>query len=146
MIDREREAETQAEGEAGSMHREPDVGFDPGLQDRALGQRQAPNRCATQGSPFFFFLRFYSFIHERPRDSETQRPRPRGGRSLLPAGTRGRAWAVRRPLTAGPAPAPGLGERSVSPRRSARPWGRESSGRFWKVLEGLGSPRPSGGV
>ncbi|CAD7691854.1 unnamed protein product [Nyctereutes procyonoides] len=23
----------------------------PGLQDRALGQRQAPNRCATQGSP-----------------------------------------------------------------------------------------------
>ena len=26
----EREAETQAEGEAGSMHREPDVGFDPG--------------------------------------------------------------------------------------------------------------------
>ena len=41
---REREAETQAEGEAGSMHREPD------LQDRALGQRQALNRCATQGS------------------------------------------------------------------------------------------------
>ena len=28
--EREREAETQAEGEAGSMHREPDVGFDPG--------------------------------------------------------------------------------------------------------------------
>ena len=27
---REREAETQAEGEAGSKHREPDVGFDPG--------------------------------------------------------------------------------------------------------------------
>ncbi|XP_035568181.1 uncharacterized protein NYX [Canis lupus familiaris] len=25
----------------------------PGLQDRALGQRQAPNRCATQGSPGF---------------------------------------------------------------------------------------------
>ena len=23
----------------------------PGLQDRALGQRQAPNLCATQGSP-----------------------------------------------------------------------------------------------
>ena len=28
--ERERGAETQAEGEAGSMHREPDVGFDPG--------------------------------------------------------------------------------------------------------------------
>ncbi|XP_072675090.1 adenylate cyclase type 1-like [Canis lupus baileyi] len=54
--DREREAETQAEGEAGSMHREPDVGFDPGSQDRALGQRQAPNRCATQGSRGFPFL------------------------------------------------------------------------------------------
>ena len=25
----------------------------PGLQDHALGQRQAPNRCATQGSPTF---------------------------------------------------------------------------------------------
>ena len=25
----------------------------PGLQDRALGQRQAPNRCATQGSHYF---------------------------------------------------------------------------------------------
>ena len=49
--EREREAETQAEGEAGSMHREPDVGFDPGLQDRAPGQRQAPNHCATQGFP-----------------------------------------------------------------------------------------------
>ena len=31
----------------------------PGLQDRALGQRQAPNRCATQGSLFLLFkLRF----------------------------------------------------------------------------------------
>ncbi|XP_077713916.1 phosphatidate cytidylyltransferase, mitochondrial isoform X5 [Canis aureus] len=30
VTEREREAETQAEREAGSMHREPDVGFDPG--------------------------------------------------------------------------------------------------------------------
>ena len=55
--EREREAETQAEGEAGSIHREPDVGFDPGSPDRALGQRQAPNRCAIQGS---LVLSFYS--------------------------------------------------------------------------------------
>ena len=48
--EREREAETQAEGEAGSMHREPMWDSVPGLQDRALGQRQAPNRGATQGS------------------------------------------------------------------------------------------------
>ena len=27
----------------------------PGLQDRALGQRQVPNRCATQGSLYFTF-------------------------------------------------------------------------------------------
>ena len=48
--EREREAETQAEGEAGSMHREPDVGFDPGTPGSHPGQRQVPNRCATQGS------------------------------------------------------------------------------------------------
>ena len=47
--EREREAETQAEGEAGSMQWEPDAGFDPGSP--GSGQRQAPNRCATQGSP-----------------------------------------------------------------------------------------------
>ena len=29
----------------------------PGLQDRALGQRQAPNRCATQGSLQCLFSR-----------------------------------------------------------------------------------------
>ena len=34
----EREAETQAEGEAVSMHQEPDVGFDP----RSPGSRPGP--------------------------------------------------------------------------------------------------------
>ena len=42
MIEREREAETQAEGEAGSMHREPDVGFDP----RSPGSRPGPKAGA----------------------------------------------------------------------------------------------------
>ena len=37
-----REAETQAEGEAGSMHREPDVGFDPG----SPGSRPGPKAGA----------------------------------------------------------------------------------------------------
>ena len=32
------------------MHQEPMWDSIPGLQDCALGQRQAPNRCATQGS------------------------------------------------------------------------------------------------
>ena len=49
--ERERDAETQAEREAGSMHWETMWDSIPGLQDRALGQRQAPNRWATQGPP-----------------------------------------------------------------------------------------------
>ena len=48
MIDIEREAETQEEGEA-SPCREPDS--IPGLEDRALGQRQTLNHWATQGPP-----------------------------------------------------------------------------------------------
>ena len=39
---RERKAETQAEGEASSMHWEPDVGFDPG----SLGSRPGPKAGA----------------------------------------------------------------------------------------------------
>ena len=31
----------------------------PGLQDRTLGQRQAPNRCATQGSLFCLVLNLF---------------------------------------------------------------------------------------
>ena len=38
VTQREREAETQAEGEAGSMHWKPDVGFDP----RSPGSRPGP--------------------------------------------------------------------------------------------------------
>ena len=54
--EREKEAETQAEREAGSMQG-PDAVLDPrGLQDHALGQRQAPNRCATQGSLLLIFV------------------------------------------------------------------------------------------
>ena len=40
--EREREPETQAEREAGSMHREPDVGFDP----RSPGSRPGPKAGA----------------------------------------------------------------------------------------------------
>ena len=42
VTQREREAETQAEGEAGSMNREPDVGFDPG----SPGSRPGPKADA----------------------------------------------------------------------------------------------------
>ena len=56
VTEREREAETQAEGEAGSMHREPDVGFDPGSPGSGPGLKAALNRCATQGSQFLVVL------------------------------------------------------------------------------------------
>ena len=42
VIQREREAETWAEGEAGSMHQEPDVGFDP----RSRGSHPGPKAGA----------------------------------------------------------------------------------------------------
>ena len=47
VTQREREAETQAEGEAGSMHREPDMGFDPG----SPGLRWAKGRRQTAAPP-----------------------------------------------------------------------------------------------
>ena len=41
--DTEREAETQAEGEAGSMHREPDVGLDSRAPGSHPGLKAALN-------------------------------------------------------------------------------------------------------
>ena len=46
MIDIEREAETQEEGEAGSMQ-EPDVGLDPRSPGSRPGLQAALNCCAT---------------------------------------------------------------------------------------------------
>ena len=66
---REREAETQAEGEAGSMHREPDVGFDPGSPGSRPGPKAGAKPLATQGS------RFYLFIHERHKERQRHRQR-----------------------------------------------------------------------
>ena len=50
MIVTEGEAETQAEGEAGYMPREPEVGFDPGSPGSRPGPKAGAKRCATQGS------------------------------------------------------------------------------------------------
>ena len=52
---REREKERQRQRHRQREKQAPCTGSPtwdsiPGLQDRALGQRQAPNRCATQGS------------------------------------------------------------------------------------------------
>ena len=47
----EREAETQAEGEAGFMHREPDVGFDPGSPGSRPGPKAGAKPLRHPGIP-----------------------------------------------------------------------------------------------
>ena len=59
--ERERQRHRQREKQA-PCTRSPTWDSIPGLQDRALGQRQAPNRCATQGS-------LTSFNKDPPADS-----------------------------------------------------------------------------
>ena len=51
VTQREREAETQAEGEAGSMHREPDVGFDPGSSGSRPGPKAGAKPLCHPGIP-----------------------------------------------------------------------------------------------
>ena len=52
VTEREREeAETQAEGEAGSMHREPDVGFDPGSPGSRPGPKAGAKLLHHPGIP-----------------------------------------------------------------------------------------------
>ena len=57
----QREAETQAEGEAGSMHREPDVGLHPGSPGSGPGLKAGAKLLSHPGIPqiFFFFLTFF---------------------------------------------------------------------------------------
>ena len=50
----EREAETQAEGEAGFMQ-EPDVGLDPGSPGSGPGLKVALNRRATRAALYILF-------------------------------------------------------------------------------------------
>ena len=58
-IEREREAETQAEGEAGSMHREPDVGFDPGSPGLRPGPKAGAKLLRHPGIPTLFLTHLY---------------------------------------------------------------------------------------
>ena len=53
---REREAETQAEGETGSMHREPDVGLDPGSPGLRPGPKAGAKPLRHPGIPPKCFL------------------------------------------------------------------------------------------
>ena len=49
--EREREAETQEEAEAGSIHREPDVGFDPGSSGSRPGPKAGAKSLRHPGIP-----------------------------------------------------------------------------------------------
>ena len=51
MIVTEREAETQAEGEAGSMHQEPNVGLDPGSPGSRPGPKAGAKPLRHPGIP-----------------------------------------------------------------------------------------------
>ena len=51
MRDTQREAETQAEGEAGSMHWEPDVGFDPRSPGSCPGPKAGAKPLHHPGIP-----------------------------------------------------------------------------------------------
>ena len=55
VTEREREAETQAEGEAGSMHWEPDVGFDPGSPGSRPGPKAGAKPQRHTGIPVLLF-------------------------------------------------------------------------------------------
>ena len=53
MIVTETEAETQGEKEAGYMHWEPDVGFDPGSQGSRPGPKAGTKPQRHPGIPYF---------------------------------------------------------------------------------------------
>ena len=59
---REREAETQAEGEAGSMHWEPDMGFDPGSPGSRPGAKAGAKLLHHPGIPVFLFFDQYCCV------------------------------------------------------------------------------------
>ena len=121
MIERERERQRHRQREKQApCTASPTWDSIPGLQDRALGQRQAPNRCATQGSlTFIFYVNFqfmyfffkFLFIYDSHRERERGRDIGRG-RSRLHApgarcGIRSRVsriapWAKGRRQTAAP--------------------------------------------
>ena len=67
VTEREREAETQAQGEAGSMHQESDVGFDP----ESPGSRPEPKAGAKPlrhpGIPSFALFLKSSFDGNKVR-------------------------------------------------------------------------------
>ena len=66
VTEREREAETQAEGEAGSMHREPDVGLDPGSPGSRPGPKAGAKPLRHPGIPGYSIFTCASSISAQP--------------------------------------------------------------------------------
>ena len=62
MRDTERKAETQAEGEAGSLHQEPDMGFDPGSPGSCPGPKADAKPLRHPGIPSRLFLFVLTWI------------------------------------------------------------------------------------
>ena len=56
VTQREREAETRAEGEAGSMHPEPHVGFDPESPGSCPGPKAGAKPLRHPGIPVCLFF------------------------------------------------------------------------------------------
>ena len=56
VTERKREAETQAEGEAGSMHWEPDVGLHPGSPGSRPGSKAGTKPLRHPGIPHKLLL------------------------------------------------------------------------------------------
>ena len=56
------------------MHREPDVGFDPGSPGSRPGPKAGAQPLRHPGIPWFFFSFFniYLFMRETEREAETQ--------------------------------------------------------------------------
>ena len=77
----EREAETQAEGEAGSMHREPDVGFDPGSPGSRPGPKSGAKPLCHPGTHFSAFLT--PPRKKSKKDGGLQKGRPQNTRSHM---------------------------------------------------------------
>ena len=59
MIVTQREAETQAEGEAGSVHFESDMGFDPGSPGSRPGPKAGAKPLRHPGILTTIILKFY---------------------------------------------------------------------------------------
>ena len=56
---REREAETQAEGEKQAPCQEPDMGLDPGSPGSCPRRKVALNRWATRAAPEWIFKKHF---------------------------------------------------------------------------------------